>query len=207
MAKHQSKSYSKYSYDDLKALGLRTVITKLFENQPIIPITPSEMLVQNLAEGQEFSLDTEKARSEFIIAPILKEVYRNNKNVFSLYSGFNFEVDKERGLQGFCDFLLAKLPFNVIPDNPIITVVEAKLNDPLNAAIPQCAAEMYAAKLWNQKYNQAQQAIYGCITNGEKWLFLHYENEAIISIDRHSYHLNDLAILLGVWQYIINQYK
>lgn len=207
MSKHQSKCYDKFDYMDIKALGLRTVVNTLFDKQMITPIAPSELLTQALTEGQEFSLDTEKARSEFLIAPILREVYRNNKDVFSLYSGFNFEVDKAKGLQGFCDFILAKLPFNVIPDNPIITIVEAKLNDPLNMAIPQCVAEMYAAKLWNKKYEHTQPYIYGCITNGEKWLFLYYEEESVVVVDRRSYHLTDLPLLLGVWQHVINQYR
>ncbi len=207
MATRNTKSYSKFTYNDLKAIGLRTVVVDLFAGQNIPPVQPSEILKQVLAEGQEFSLDTEKARSEFIIAPVLREVYIRNKTIFSIYSGFNFEVDKEKGLQGFCDFLLAKLPYNVIPDNPIIAVVEAKLNDPLNAAIPQCAAEMYAARLWNQKYEQPQQTVYGCITTGEKWLFLRQEEGMIIEIDRYSYALTSLEKVLGIWQHIINQFK
>jgi hypothetical protein len=206
MAKNSTKSYSKFTYDDLKNLGLRTVVIDLFKDVDIPPVLPSDILTQILSEGQEFSLDTEKARSEFLIAPILREVYKNNKTVFSVYSGFNFDVDKSKGLQGFCDFLLAKLPYNVIPDNPIIAVVEAKLNDPLNAAIPQCVAEMYAARLWNEKYDRPFQPIYGCITTGEKWLFLRYQEGMTIEVDRHSYALNNLETVLGVWQYIINQF-
>jgi hypothetical protein len=47
--------------------------------------------------------------------------YTVKTRLFSLYySGFNFNVDIERGLQGFCDFILAKLPLKVVPDAPII---------------------------------------------------------------------------------------
>lgn len=208
MAKQNTKSYSKFTYEDLNALGLKTQVVDLFAGKTIADIKPGAGLRQSLDEGQEFSLDTEKARSEFIIAPVLRELYRNNKTVFSVYSGFSFDVDKEKGLQGFCDFLLAKMPYNVIPDNPVVAVVEAKLNDPLNAAIPQCASEMYAASLWNSKRGQTVLPVYGCITTGEKWLFLrHIPKSAIVEVDRRSYLLEPLERLLGVWQHIINQYK
>ena len=69
MAKRNTKSYSKFNYDDLKALGLRTVLVDLFATETIKSVASSSRLQQELEEGQEFSLATEKARSEFIIAP------------------------------------------------------------------------------------------------------------------------------------------
>jgi hypothetical protein len=207
MAKRNTKSYSKFTYDDLQNLGLQTEVKDLFLNENIPPLEASSWLKETLEKGAEFSLNTEKAKSEFIIAPILNELYQNNKTVFAVYSGFNFEVDKERGLQGFCDFLLARLPLNIIPRSPIIAVVEAKLNDVITAAVPQCAAEMYAARISNEKHDKTSQVIYGAITTGTNWLFLRYNEGMTIEVDKHSYSLSQLAILLGVWQHIINQYK
>ena len=202
-----AKSYSKFTHEDLKALGLQTILTHLFERQIISPVQPSEWLKETLSDEGEFSLDTEKARSEFIVAPILRELQKNNKETFAVYSGFNFDVDKEKGLQGFCDFLLAKLPLNVIPDTPIIAVVEAKLSGSLSAAVPQCAAEMYATRLWNEKKGEPTKVVYGIITNGENWLFLRYNEGMTIEVDKNSYPLKLLSELLGVCQYVINQAK
>lgn len=207
MSKRNLKSYSKFTYEDLKSLGLRTVVKELFEGAIIPPIAPSAWLLETLEGGAEFSLETEKARSEFIIAPILRELHKNNKDVFSIYSGFNFTVDSTKGLQGFCDFLLAKPPRNLVPDSPIIAVVEAKLNDVLTAAVPQCAAEMYATRLWNEKYENKKQDIYGIITTGNLWLMLRLRQGMIIEIDTKQYPATQLDILLGVLQYIVNQYK
>ncbi len=207
MAKRNTKSYSKFTYDDLKDLGLRTVVTDLFAGENIAPVAPSEWLKEAIERGANFSLNTEKAKSEFIIAPVLNELFQNNKTVFAVYSGFNFNVDAEKGLQGFCDFLLAKLPLNIVPDSPIIAVVEAKLNDVITAAVPQCVAEMYATRLWNEKQGESLQTIYGVITTGDKWLFLRYKEDNIIEVDKISYALKELNELLGVWQHIINQYK
>jgi hypothetical protein len=207
MAKKSSKSYSKFTFEDLKALGLEVLVVDLFGGENIPPVAPSGWLVETLKRSKKLSLATEKAKSEFIIAPILNELQENNDTVFSLYSGFNFDVDKERGLQGFCDFLLAKLPLKVVPDAPIIAVVEAKLNDVITAAVPQCAAEMYATRLWNERYKQPQQVIYGVITTGNNWLFLRFKEGMTIEVDLNVYPLNDVAGVLGILQHIVNQYK
>lgn len=98
MAKRNTKSYSKFTLEDLKTLDLCTVVTKLFVDQTIKPVLPSAMLVETLESATEVSLDTEKARTEFLIAPILRELQKNNKNIFSVYSGFNFDVDATKGL-------------------------------------------------------------------------------------------------------------
>ena len=208
MAKRSTtKSYSKYTFEDLKLLGLKTEIVELFPAIEIQPVEPSAWLKETLERGSSFSLNTEKAKSEFIIAPLLNEIYQNNSTVFSVYSGFNFNVDPERGLQGFCDFLLAKLPLNVIPDTPIIAVVEAKLNEALTAAVPQCAAEMYATRLWNEKRGETGQIIYGVITTGNVWQFLRLQDGMTIEVDKKEYSLSQLALLLGVWQHIINDFR
>lgn len=207
MAKRNTKSYSKFTFDDLQALGLQTNIVDLFEGQIIKPIEASNWLKEALLRGAEFSLNTEKAKSEFIIAPILNELHQNNKTVFAVYSGFNFNVDADKGLQGFCDFLLARLPLNIIPQSPIIAVVEAKLNQDLLSAVPQCAAEMYATRLWNEKRNEASTTIYGTVTTGDNWLFLRFKEGMIIEVDKHNYTLLQLEKLLGTWQFIIDTFK
>ena len=207
MAKRNTKSYSKFTYDDLRALGLEVIMVDLFEGETIAPVQPSMVLSENLKDAMEVSLDTEKARSEFLIAPILRELQKNNKTVFSIYSGFSFDVDAEKGLQGFCDYLLAKLPLHPVPNSPIIAVVEAKLSGSLAAAIPQCVAEMYATRLWNEKRGEPKQIIYGTITIGDNWLFLRYKEGMTIEVDKTTYPLKQLDELLGVLQHIINQFK
>jgi hypothetical protein len=206
MAKQHTKSYSKFTFNDLKALGLEVIIVDLFAGQTIAAVQPSNMLSEILESANEVSLDTEKARSEFIIAPILRELQKNNKTVFAVYSGFNFDVDTEKGLQGFCDYLLARLPLRVVPDSPIIAVVEAKLNGSLSAAVPQCVAEMYATRIWNEKRNEPTETIYGMITTGDNWLFLRYKEGMTIEVDRNVFPLKQIPELLGVLQHIVNQF-
>jgi hypothetical protein len=54
------------------------------------------------------AINTEKARSEFLIAPVLAELRRQTKHQISLFSGTEFNVDPERGLSGFCDYLISQ---------------------------------------------------------------------------------------------------
>jgi hypothetical protein len=71
-------------------------------------IEPSQHLKLDIKESQSMPLKSEKARSEWIVVPILKELKRNNDDYFSIYSGDVLNVDKKRGLYGECDFVLTK---------------------------------------------------------------------------------------------------
>ena len=79
MATRNTKSYSKFNYNDLKVLGLRTVVVDLFAGESIPPVQPSEWLKEGISRSKNFSLATEKAKSEFLIAPILNELQQNNQ--------------------------------------------------------------------------------------------------------------------------------
>lgn len=80
----------------------------LFAN--IEPIQISEQLTTTLEETTDLALaiNTEKARSEMIITPILLEVRRKANYQISLFSGTEFNVDPEKGLNGYCDFVISR---------------------------------------------------------------------------------------------------
>ncbi|MFM6005674.1 MAG: hypothetical protein ACKPB7_20785 [Sphaerospermopsis kisseleviana] len=67
---------------------------------------PSDLLTTILKENVDLavSINTEKARSEMIISPILLELRRKLNNQISLFSGVDFNVDNQQGLNGFCDY-------------------------------------------------------------------------------------------------------
>jgi hypothetical protein len=72
------------------------------------PYAPTPWLEHALAEGAPLAmaLNTEKARSEFLIAPVLLEVHRLFPGQASLFSDLLFDVDPARGLTRYEDFLL-----------------------------------------------------------------------------------------------------
>jgi hypothetical protein len=50
---------------------------------------------------------TEKALSELLVSPILLEARKLANRQVQLFSVEEFEVDCDRGLNGFCDFLFS----------------------------------------------------------------------------------------------------
>ena len=91
-----------------------------FSNLP--QLTPSQILQDLLKYYLPLGLaiGSEKAKSEFIIAPILAEIKQKNANKISLFSGVEFNVDLERGLNGFCDFILSLSVEQLLIEAPVL---------------------------------------------------------------------------------------
>ena len=106
-----------------------------------------------------------------IIAPILLELRRQLNYQISLFSGVDFNVDSERGLNGVCDFLVSRSKEQLFVRAPVITIVEAK-NENLKPGFGQCVAEMLAGQLFNEREGNAIKTIYGGVTIGTVWRFL-----------------------------------
>ena len=190
--------YSQFKLDNIKqALGLelRDRIS-LFRDVP--PVEYSAFLSALLAKYSPLAIaiGTEKSKSEFIIAPILYELKEQLENKVSLFSGKEFNVEPEKGLAGFCDFLISKSPEQLIIESPVITVVGAK-NDNILSGVGQCIAEMVAAQIFNERHQNPIPAIYGVITTGSNWKFLRLRGN-IVEVDFDEYYLNDVGKILGI---------
>ena len=169
-------------------------------------VTPTDFLLQNLSEAKEEALGTEKAKSEYIVAPVLKELRRRNPNKFSSFSGYQFNVDKKLKLVGFCDFILSANPRQIEIDTPIFFLVEAK-NDLIENGLAQCGAEMFAAQIFNTQQNMPTPIVYGCVTDGVSWQFLKLEGN-ILHKDIETYYSDEMAVghLLRVFDVIMNPF-
>ena len=171
-----------------------------------IPETDStESLAATLAETVPLAIaiNTEKARSEMIITPILLEIRRLFKNQISLFSGIDFNVDPPRGLNGFCDFIISLSREQLSIRAPVIAIVEAK-NENINAGLGQCVGEMLAAQIFNQREENEINTIYGTVTTGTNWRFLKLEDQ-IVYIDLMEYYIKDVRKILGILSSAISQ--
>ncbi len=174
----------------------------LEENTEIFPevesFNPSPLLSNFLQEYAPLALkiNTEKARSEIIIAPILLELKQHFGNRASIFSGIEFNVDPNQGLTGICDFLLTASSEQLFIKSPVFIVVEAKKEN-IMAGLGQCAAEMIAAQIFNQKEGNKISLISGVVTSGNIWKFLQLEGQ-ILRIDVTEYYLRDLEKILGI---------
>ena len=129
------------------------------------PIEPSEYLRMTLKRNLQvaFDNDTEKARSAWIIAPLLVEVREIFNGKVTLFSGRKFNVDPTLGLNGFCDYILCASEFTLEIEAPAIAIVEAK-NKSTHSGLGQCIAETIAAQKFNQAREKAMDSIYGVAT-------------------------------------------
>jgi hypothetical protein len=198
-------AYNQFTIDTVrKTFGLEVVgDQELFS--AVLPMAPSAMLRQFLDRYLPLgtAIGTEKARSEFIIAPILAELTEIAQHHISLFSGIEFNVDEARGLNGRCDFLLSASPIQYSVVAPIFAVVEAK-NENLNAGLGQCMAEMVAAQLFNRNEGHEKPFIYGTVTTGSIWRFLKLQGSRVF-IDKKEYFVDSLDLLLGVLKRIVQE--
>lgn len=197
-------AYSDFTMEDLKnQFGIDHKRHRIqFDIQPI---EPSEWLKKDLEFAESLLLNSEKARSEWIVVPLLKELMTINDKFFTVHSGENLNADAEKGLKGECNFILAKNLHTVNINYPIIQIVEAKKHD-VELGIEQCAAQIVGAYYFNKNKGVDIGKIYGCVTNGKIWLFMKLEND-MIAVDEKTYYLGNLPELLGAFQTIIDYYK
>jgi hypothetical protein len=160
-------------------------------------------LTEMLARGTQLRVESEKARNEFIIAPILLAVRELSNNAVSIFSGERFDVDTSEGLAGECDFLLALSPAVPIIRAPVMFVVEAKKQD-IAGGIGQCAAQMIAARRFNVRNGRPLARVYGCVTTGEVWQFLRLDDQ-VITYDTERFFLHDIGILLAAFLHTVNE--
>jgi hypothetical protein len=175
---------------------------KIVENSGIFSNIPSHeissFLQETLTENVPLAtaINTEKARSELIIAPVLIEIRKLFNRQISLFSGIELNVDKEKDLTGFCDFLISRSSEQLFLKSPIIALVEAK-NENIMSGLGQCAAEMIASKIYNEKEGNIISKIYGVITSGNLWKFLRLEDNTLY-VDLDDYVIKDITKIVGI---------
>ncbi len=189
-----------YSDFSLKEVSLRFGLTiekkPFFDGVPELAVSPTLETILGYFEPLARSINTEKARSEFLIAPILAEVRLRLNNRVSLFSGIDFPAAPEQGLSGVCDFLMSRSPEQEFLVAPIITIVEAKKGD-LKSGLGQCIAEMVGARIFNEREGEKVFILFGVVTTGTLWQFLRLE-ETVIDLDPREYQLERLSKILGI---------
>jgi len=131
-----------------------------------------------------------------IITPILLELTKQFPDRISLFSGVDFTVDSDLGLNGSCHFLIGRSVEFLIVSAPAILIVDTKKEN-INAGLGECVAEMYAAQLFNEREGNQVSRIYGVVTTGEIWKFLMLEGQSV-QIDLLEYFLNQVDKILGI---------
>ena len=202
-------SYSNFTLRDLKQqFGIEQHFKEnLFSNLPSREV--SQLLKQTLSETVDFALsqNTEKARSEYIIAPVFFELRKQAKEQISIFSGIEFNVDRKLKLTGACDFLVSRSAYQSLLESPVVVAVEAKRQD-FEKGYVQCFAEMVAARIFNEKEGKPTERMYGTVTTGDVWRFLMLEGKTA-EIESKAFEISDdLEQILGIlWAMTFDEVK
>jgi hypothetical protein len=184
-----------------RQFGLNVIKGVFFKDLPVL--TPRDWLVNLLQESAPLAagLGTEKVRSELIVAPLLFEIRELLDRQIGLFSGTDFTIDIDAGLNGVCDFLLTRSTNELIIEAPAIIIIEAKKGE-LISGWGQCTAEMIAAQKFNMANGQEVPTIFGSVTTGTQWQFLKLTGKDLM-IDVTEYSLDPLDRILGIFKWMV----
>lgn len=198
-------AYSNFTLEEvLRTFQLETVESiGIFSN--VDPVAPSAAFAVELEKKVPVAaaINTEKARSELIVANVLFELLEQFDRRISFFSGIDFNVDPENGLTGVCDFLVSLSPMQSLLETPVIVLVEAKKDDPA-PGLGQCVAEMLAAQRFNAEKGNDIPCIYGSATTGTEWKFLKLEENRLF-IDITVYPIAQCEKILGILSGMVKQ--
>jgi len=193
--------YSKFTFDQVRENLELEISDKFGVFTDVGEIEISDSFCEELLNEKvplALAINTEKARSELIITPVLYELRKYEKKNISLFSGIDFNIDESKGLNGICDYIISLSREQFFLDVPIVTIVEAK-NEKINSGLPQCMAEMKAAQIFNQnKGNKNIKEMFGVVTTGSNWKFLVLENNKV-TIELKEYFIQDVKKILGIF--------
>lgn len=194
--------YNDFSLETIStALGVSVETAGLFPAMEPCPVPA--WLREMLDRGQRQVLLSEKARSEFLVVPVLLACEELGAGPISIYSGHRLDVDPGRGLVGECDFLLASTVPVPALRAPLMVVVEAKKND-VEGGVWQCIAQMVGARVFNERAGRPPAPVYGCVTNGEAWQFLRLAGDRA-EIDVRRYYIDNVGAILAVFRRILGR--
>ena len=198
-------SFQQFTFPQVRHdLGLTLRDADLFADTP--PAAVREEFAAFLRDDAALAvaISTEKAKSEFIIAPVLLELRRTMKKQFFLFSGVDWDADASRGLNGTCDFILTRGESQHVLSAPFVAIVEAK-NDLFRTGFGQCIAAMVGAQVSNQQAGLIVPRIYGVVTIGTGWKFLRLEGTAL-TIDVPDYYIDNLPKIMGILKQIVQDH-
>jgi hypothetical protein len=196
-------AFGDFRYPDVIAqFGLTyNAVDDLFaEVQPLPPL-PATRGVLAITARLATTLNNEKARSEWLIAPLLADFWGRFHGQLGLYSGMDFQADPDAGLTGFLDFAFCRGPQQIVLTPPLLVVFEAKKEN-INEGLGQCVAALVGGQRFNQRSGIIEPHLYGCVTTGTAWRFMRL-SETTLTVGLTEYTFDQLDQLLGILAFIM----
>ena len=199
-------AFSNFTLQSAQAdFGLTITTSRpLFADVPPVDPGPAVRHVLDTTGQLALTVNTEKARSEWLIAPVLGEMWARTRHAVCLLSGVDFSVDKDAGLTGVVDFLVGRGPQVSFVTAPVLAVVEGK-NESIPGGQGQCVAEMVAADRFNRTAGNPPGPVYGLVTTGNNWRF-HRLDGREVAIDTREYLISEVDRIMGILLYIVGHH-
>ena len=163
-------------------------------------IEPSAAFLEEFEFSQQHInvFSSEAARCENVIYPILRDVYKNFVDWFSLWSHESITYDAR--LSGTPDYLVSTKSTlgKTVPGIPILIIVEAKRNDFI-VGWGQCLAELVAVQKIN---DDPLKQISGIVTDGTLWQFGKLV-EDLFTLSKTALTINELKKIFGAIGYLM----
>ena len=182
----------------IRDFGLSEGSADLF---PDVPPGPAADLVRRVGAPLAVQVNTEKARSEWMVALVLADLWDRRGRRINLHSGVEFPADPAAKLNGYCDFLIGRAPQASYVRAPVVVIFEAK-RDSIPDGLGQCVAGMVGVQRFNQKEGRPIDPVYGCGTTGTSWRFLSLSGTAV-TLDLTEYTIAQVDKLLGILTHIV----
>lgn len=140
---------------------------------------------------------SEASRSELIISPLLREVYKRHSSKYSFWIQKPISFDDV--LSGTPDYIFSKRSSlgKTVLEMPIVIVVEARKND-FEQGWGQCLAELVASRKIN---GNDLKPVYGVVTDGNLWQFGRLQEHLFI-INERNYTIDHIQELYGALEYL-----
>ena len=145
---------------------------------------------------------SEASICENLIYPVLKTVYKKYADNFALWSHQPLELNDE--LHGIPDYMISRRSElgKIVFEQPFVAVIEAKKDD-FTGGWAQCCIEMFTIQQINQN---AEQIIFGIVSNGETWELGQLQNE-VFTMFRQRFDIGNLHTLYNVIASIFEKSK
>ena len=131
-------------------------------------VDPGNDFTTRLAKRAQLAdaINTDKAKSELIISPVIAELRQHHNCRISFFSGTDFDVDTENGLTGVCDFLISLSPTQLFIRAPVAILVDvppiAGKDESIIIGLGPCVAKMVAAQRFNAKKRERNSMYLWC---------------------------------------------
>lgn len=162
-------------------------------------LSPPEAFVQDFEFNRE-NIDifsSEASRSELIISPLLREIYKQHCQGYAFWIQKSIAYDEV--LCGTPDYLFSHRSAlgKTVLETPIVAVVEAKRND-FEQGWGQCLAELVAVQKIN---DDPGRPVYGIVTDGNLWQFGRLSGD-VFTKNAENFTIDKLSRLYGALEYL-----